>query len=459
MMREYQARSYGLLSKSQQNTYSYILIMQLKHFSFSIVLVLFFVQSLITLHAQQLKVGDRLPDGVFSNLLNSHASALRLSEIKTDLILLDFWGHRCLTCIQAFPKLDSLQKQFKERLQIIAVNQESLSETSAFLKKRKISTLSFPMLAGDTILGKLFPQNFHPWHVWIDRNRTVRYITHGYSATYENISAFLAGQELEVEQLSYSPGGKRFNSISEFFDKNDFRMQTCSYIALCSAENHVGTVDRKARDGKPNWIARECYSVVNLLKDAFEERDKYDFRSAGSVVVKVSDSSKYFKPKNSTSWDVWKVNNSYTYELILPESKSNDVYKVMQDDLVRYFNLNVSVQQRMVKCFVLVRTSQIDKIKADTSLQKRRYIEGLISFQNRPIRSLIKHLTANLFTRYSQPVADGTGYYGNVDLLLNTEPFADQDMEGIRQELKRYDLDLIEQDWITDVLVIEERKE
>ena len=65
----------------------------------------------VTVFAQPAQTGQTLPDHVYQNVINYQADTLKLSDFKGKLVILDFWGTRCLSCITAFPKMDSLQKK------------------------------------------------------------------------------------------------------------------------------------------------------------------------------------------------------------------------------------------------------------------------------------------------------------------------------------------------------------
>jgi len=151
-----------------------------------------FMYTYTSTNAQRLKIGEKCPDKILKHVFNFKTDSLRLSQFNVDLIILDFWGLSCISCIQAFPKIDALQKKFNGRVQIIAVNKQTLEHTADFFAKRKkIQIPSVPFITQATLLSEWFPQEFVPWHVWLDKNLIVRYITFGHNATEENIEAFL----------------------------------------------------------------------------------------------------------------------------------------------------------------------------------------------------------------------------------------------------------------------------
>ena len=69
-----------------------------------------------------LTIGDTVPDITITNVYNYPASTIHLSDLKGKLVILDFWSTWCGACIEAFPKMEKLQKEFGDQLQVILVN-------------------------------------------------------------------------------------------------------------------------------------------------------------------------------------------------------------------------------------------------------------------------------------------------------------------------------------------------
>src|SRR5258705_2828762 len=67
------------------------------------------------------EIGKRIPDYTFTSVINYPANKLSLDHLKGKWIFLDFWSTKCSSCIQGFPKLNSLQKQSKDSVDFILV--------------------------------------------------------------------------------------------------------------------------------------------------------------------------------------------------------------------------------------------------------------------------------------------------------------------------------------------------
>ncbi len=167
-----------------------------------------------------LTIGDTVPDITISNIINYKTTSAKLSDFKGKLVILDFWAVWCSGCIQGMPKLDSLQKEFKNKLQVILINDEGERSTLENEKKTKAfftnweikSNRSFALpssLKRIDSLEKLFPHIFIPHYVWIGPKGKVIAITNSQEINRENIKDVLNGlpgkMPLKTDRLQSSP--------------------------------------------------------------------------------------------------------------------------------------------------------------------------------------------------------------------------------------------------------------
>ena len=419
-------------------------------------LIILFMAACLLSRGQQLKIGQTLPGLEFSHVINHSSSTLKLADYKGKLVIFDFWGTGCSACIKAFPKIDTLQKQFEGRVQFILVNKESEDSTRRFLqRKTKIKLPSVPCITGDKVLHRYLPHVYVPHHVWLDGNRKILAITDGHNATAKHISEALAGESISLHQKKEI--WRKDYSKPLIAEADSELVKTPFYYSFLMPEVPALV---NARSLWPNRVVLNRKSVLQLVEIAFNEGTGNKFLYPGTVALQVKDSAAFLWPEAGDELDQWHRKHSYYYELSVPPSMKNRLYKFMQQDLVRFFNLEVRIEKQPVKTLVLLRTSTQDKLKTRggkpggslfVDIQPEKFL------QNKPFERLSAFLgiwAENLHL----PFMDETGYNGNIDIALSTDILNSQDLAGLRKELAKYDLDLKEENRSADVLVIKEKE-
>lgn len=158
-------------------------------------------------HGKIFGIGDTLPDLEFYTP-NSEPKSLKLSDFHNKkLIIIDYWASWCTTCVNRFPRLDSLQTKFDYLLQILLANdtvrsRDTEAKAVRALKKQSIKLgkkIDLPILFGDLHSLELFPFfRSIPHYIWIDGNRKIVAITSSKEVNEENLLEYLNNQELNL---------------------------------------------------------------------------------------------------------------------------------------------------------------------------------------------------------------------------------------------------------------------
>ena len=152
----------------------------------------------------------------------------------------------------------------------------------------------------------------------------------------------------------------------------------------------------------------------------------------------------------------WMRRHTYCYEIMVPPHLSDSIFSIMRQDMVRLFpQYRASVEKRNVKCLVLERTSDVDKIKTSGRPVNFSFDFMGASMTNCSIALLISHLNGTLLQHLDIPVIDQTGYKGKIDIRLRGNL---SDVETLRKALHAYDLDLVTRFMDIDMLVIRDAK-
>ncbi len=403
-----------------------------------------------------LEVGEQVPDIVLEHFYNQPNKKLNLSGIKKELIILDFWNIWCSACIASFPKLDSLQKEFGDKIEIILVTNNSQNEVKKIFSKPILKNISLPIITGDNKLSRLFPYESVPHSVWINNKGLVEYITYGYNTNRNHISEYLAGKK---PILSYKKEDATIDLTKPLWAKENFpferSIQYYSYFSGWLSEYGGGGKSR-FEDSISNRIGLRFVNepLLFLYQTAFGGFNGGDFIYPNRIVLDIHDSQVFLSPSGEHDLDDWNAKNLVCYEIAVPISKQTELFQIMQQDLKKYLNYNVKVEKRKTNCLSLIRTTNQDKLKSITGTKRivqtdsSLLLEGT-SFSDGLVRKL-KFKNAGLET----PIIDETGYSGIVDIRIDCSL---SDILSLKRELKKYDLDLVARTREIEMLIISEK--
>jgi thiol-disulfide isomerase/thioredoxin len=415
-----------------------------------------------TNNIRPLDIGDTIPSIEINNVINYTKDKLRPNDFKDKALILDFWGPSCMSCLESFPHLDSLQQYFRSNLQIVLVNKQSPDSTFRFFQKRKkIKQPAIPFATQDSILDKYFPHIGDPFLVWIDKYGVIRHITDGMYETTDNVEKFLKDSTIELPRA-------RDNIYVEtlFDDKWKDLIETFSYISKCRSYLWYSGISGKEFKQE---ITYSCSSIIQLYEAAIDgmTNNKFQFYRPGRILVETRDSARFFPPRNEGQLLQWAESYSYNYQLLVPLADSIKRFIKMKNDLDEYFHIMTSIEKRKIKCLLLIRTSKQDKLASKGGLSEDNFLHnGLRStkadsiryMKNKPFRRFSSYLQSFLENDLNLPFVNLTGYKGNIDIEINDTVFDPINLNNLKKELNKYNLDIIKKEYLIDVLVLKDNK-
>jgi uncharacterized protein (TIGR03435 family) len=429
--------------------------------------IIFFVSAFLLISnlngfAQQkpLAVGDTIPNLKFEQVFDRAKPILQLTDFKDKLVILDFWGVRCSSCLEEFPKLDSLQNVFKDHVQIISVNSNSLGRDSLirfFKKHPRVHLLQLPSVIGSKVLMDAFPHRGNPYRVWISKDGVLT--LDDVPITAEYIQAVLENKKVKFPQ-----------PVRNIYPETLFDKRYSSDVIYSSYFYRLGELGVHLEPAANGQSFADAGTIAEMYQRAWE--DKGDFFRPGRTVVLTNDSTKFFIPKDHKGYDYqeWMRRNYYSYQITVPENRPFDYHPIFKEDLNRTFGLKVSVEKRPVQCLALIRTSAKDKLKTKGGKQINTFryldeknmifIDAKRELKNQPFGKIPDLLGALIENILHRPFVDLTGYKGNVDLSFNPAALEGKpQIKLLREALKRYDLDLVEREVEQEVLVLDDTKQ
>lgn len=409
-------------------------------------------------HAQPKKylaVNDPFPPAFLPQVLGKD-KGIDLSGYAGKLLIIDFWGLGCISCIASFPKLDSLQQQFSDRLQILLVTRDPRSKVEAFFARKKIKQPSIPIVVEDTILSNSFYYEGYPHLVWINEKGKVQYITGGNELTARNLSRYFSGATLSFSEKKLMPD---FNLAEPLWKEGGGRLaHHVKYYSVLSGYLDEHTVLRKLIHQDTTGV--NSLKVLNaplllLYQIAYGGlRETGPFSRRSRILFELNNPLPFTGPGYLRE-DEWKRANSYCYEVLMPCIPEAAFCKFMQRDLERFFPYCVNIEQRKQKVFVL------ENFQPSPTIIQPKLIPGyVIDEQNKCIelthvfsKDVARRLD-DFFEAHGQIFIDSTGNKFIGDLSLSY-PFNDWQQTG--HELSRFGLKLTQKEMMVDMMVIRDK--
>jgi peroxiredoxin len=118
-------------------------------------------------------------------LKSSTGKNLKLSELRGQVVMINFWASWCAPCRQEMPLLNHIYEQYhKVGFTLLGVNIDDRSETAQALAQQL--GISFPVLFdADKQVSHRYDVGAMPSTLLIDRSGKVRYLHRGYRAGVE----------------------------------------------------------------------------------------------------------------------------------------------------------------------------------------------------------------------------------------------------------------------------------
>lgn len=432
-----------------------------------------------------LKIGDQVPDLKFTNLLNSGKEIIKLSDYRGKLVILDFFATWCVPCIQALPRLDSLQREFKDQIVILPITREKESTVQSFFEKQSHLRMSLPYIF-DTDVKTYFPYRIVPHEVWINETGKIVGITDGEQVTADNIRKILSADSSinfrQKRDLVDRDETKPF--MAGFFGSYKFQPEQILYnsILLQGFEGLPGISQTNAsvKNGQSylrctnNFLSRLYWTALldvtgpfaakgQPIKKEFYEKKEFYKQMFNRVIWEAKDSTLYYGPDNQDQMTKkpWKE-FVFHYELRMPETDNAAFKKVMLDDLNRYFGLKYGIEglleKRKVKCYALTRVGPEYLFKSKGGEPAVILEPGVNRFKvsNYKIDNVMFYWLSFHIQKFPIPIVNETDYNGPVDFDLGEiDP---NDFYAVNSALKKFGLEfkLVERE--LDMIVIRDIK-
>lgn len=388
---------------------------------------------------QPLKPGDRLPDNlVVHHMVNSVAESTNLADIEGKAILLDFGATYCPPCIASLAKLDSLQKEFPDDLQVFMVTQESKERVTAFLDNHvTVKRMQVPVIAQDTLLHSLFRHITLPHVAWVGKDRQVKALTDHHYINKKNLQVLTEGRKIDWPvkwdfPYVYVKPMITFNSenVNTVMRPRQYRIVTNHMEGVVLRQKT--TVDSAAKQVR---VSAFNVPLLKMYLTLFGYIWEHDFYPAQVVLHDIQDKTQFFYDGYFGTKAAWEKEYTYCYEMTFPmDLGKGERNRKIIEQLNGFFGLKVSLKKQKRHCWVM-RVSDRDKFRRRAfSAETSGYsVKGLLKAVNSipSHEPLINELDEDEFQGKSVRLELGTGPLADFAWLKKKlEP------QGIRLEVQ-----------------------
>lgn len=437
--------------------------------------ILFSIQFSALSQVREYQVGDTIPDFEIKNIINFERTSAKISDFKGKLLILDFWATWCAPCIKAMSKLDSIQKKFQNKLQILPVTYEDSTIVSRFINRMsRIMNIVPATVVNDNLLQNKFWHTSLPHYVWIDGKRIVIAITEANDVSVENIARYLNGEGFKYtlkrdEERILIAAPAFFPAVQVLNDQDTTleRLDDSSLITHSILTGYIAGLSSGGSFRDSTYFSLRNLSIATLYKFALFGNSNSAVTNTSSVKVDISDPI-LFKKVSGKSIDgtrmssgleslEWIKENGYCYESKVPPILSKERFKIMEEELNRFFSVKYGIigtkETVKRKCLALVRISKEDKMATKGSEPTIQIDKFSFKMTNLRIYSFIERMALAMQTL--PPIIDETNYSGKIDLDLNCN-FSD--LKALNKELEKYGLRLNEKEAMMETAIVRLKK-
>ncbi len=407
--------------------------------------------------SKALKIGDKVPDLQLNNIINYPHTSAKISDFNGKVLILDFWATWCAPCLASMPKLDSLQKQFSGKVQVLQVAYQPEKVIKDFFEKADRQGTRIPKLSGvvnDHILIDLFPHTSLPHIVIINGNGVVSAITEDSKVNAVAIEELLTTNHLALPEKVDEILQKYDNRLPLFVNSNANAGNSLIYHSMLSGYVpglEAGSTQYPLDSVHGLKITLRNIPLLWLFKTAYQERKVYYGKSRTIILVK--DTTRLINNSVGEEYTNWlKAGNGFCYELVVPPSLSGKAYALMQKDLTLFFSdYKIEIQKRPKVCWVLIQTKGKSQLTTSGGTPSSSYSFTGFKMHNVGLKNFIDHLNAIYMQDSPYPVLNETNLKKPLDLDVDANL---HDINSLNHGLAPYGLQFIKASRSIDVLVI-----
>lgn len=397
-----------------------------------------------------LEIGDTIPPTLWDLALRvvndpDGKETISLGDYKGKVIILDFWGTFCGSCISAMPKIHEVQRQFSDDMVVIPVSWSDAEATEKTLQSHEtLRPLSLSSVVEAKLLIDVFPHRLVPFYVWIDPNGKVAATTSSNDVNQDNIANVLQGKEPNYALMTYIDRDSHLLLKNELLPASarisKFSLLIRGHIpSLPSGSRNRRYGDKIVGRASSNVTVGMLYFGIarELLGSPFSEK-QIEFAADTSMYPEIDIRNRQRVQTDSS--------NFLTYEFSVNLEDADSLYQYMLTDLNQCSGFKGAIEKRKVKCYVLQSENSSISAPMQTGLSQ----DGRITLLKDQSLRLLSRILENEAVLNGKIVVDETG----IDSRATISVRHFETLGALQSELRKNGLLLFEAEREIDFFVI-----
>lgn len=419
-----------------------------------------------------LKIGDTIPD-IPLKMFNHPDSMVKPSDFRGKLLILDFWATWCASCVANLPKLEKLQNEFEEQIQIVPIAlHQSKAVIDKFYEQRRQRgmELNLPSVVDDSLMASQYYFETIPLVIWVNEKGVVIAITDSGPVNTTIIQKILDGEELKLPLKYFDPSFEKYKPYLSFGNGGSdtaftVRSMFTPYNAHIRGTNSTVPLEGRHRVFFANRTAlnmyRSAYREMLILKDKDSLGDIFlnDYLNKRIVIESENEklNERFPDPNDIYRFEEYKHRNWFCYELIAPDTLAKEtVFRKAIADLDFFWQTESKLERRNVKCLALTR---IDGNREIIELNPNQ--SGIMDLENDSLQ--VSNLPTNTFCRLltfrgkKLPIViDETDALQRVDIKISFD-ISSGEKDDLNRQLVEYNLVLVPREYEMEMLILRDK--